>query len=274
MSKIGTWTTTAADNNAAAPDGWPEGQAPSTVNNCAREMMSQIKTWFADAQWTDLAHSPTYVSPTSFTIPSDVTAIYERSRRLKCYGTILGNIFASVVSATYGAPNTTVTILPDSTSLTSNLSQVYTGVPTVTSSALPNKQIARAFLSASFALTANTFVKIPIDTITYDVNSIVDLTNRRIIPKLAGTFLVMGQIDVDTSNGDNVICSIFKNGTEFQRGSRMQSSGADLISNVQTLVSLNGTTDYVELLGFCDAARNINLTTGAVSNSLYLAGPL
>src|SRR3990167_2318044 len=45
MSEIQTanWDEAAASNNAATPDGWPEGQAPSTANNCAREMMAALK---------------------------------------------------------------------------------------------------------------------------------------------------------------------------------------------------------------------------------------
>jgi hypothetical protein len=48
MSEIQTtdWDETAANNNQTPPAGWPEGQAPSTVNDCAREMMAQIKRWF------------------------------------------------------------------------------------------------------------------------------------------------------------------------------------------------------------------------------------
>ncbi len=38
-----TWSETAANNNSATPDGWPEGQPPSTVNDCARMMMAAIK---------------------------------------------------------------------------------------------------------------------------------------------------------------------------------------------------------------------------------------
>ena len=41
-----TWNEVANSNNAATPDGWPEGQAPSSVNNCAREMMSAVKIDF------------------------------------------------------------------------------------------------------------------------------------------------------------------------------------------------------------------------------------
>lgn len=37
------FSETAASNNAATPNGWPEGQAPSTVNDCARELMGALK---------------------------------------------------------------------------------------------------------------------------------------------------------------------------------------------------------------------------------------
>jgi hypothetical protein len=40
------WSETAASNNAAAPNGWPEGMNPSDVNNAAREGMSALKKLF------------------------------------------------------------------------------------------------------------------------------------------------------------------------------------------------------------------------------------
>lgn len=44
-----TWSETDASNNASPPNGWPEGQAPSSVNDCARAMMGAIKrTWDRD----------------------------------------------------------------------------------------------------------------------------------------------------------------------------------------------------------------------------------
>lgn len=46
MSAIENWSTTAASNNAASPNGWPEGMPPSGVNDSARENMAQIKTWW------------------------------------------------------------------------------------------------------------------------------------------------------------------------------------------------------------------------------------
>lgn len=43
-----TWSTTASGNDASPPNGWPEGQSPSSVNNCAREMMAAIKRAWND----------------------------------------------------------------------------------------------------------------------------------------------------------------------------------------------------------------------------------
>lgn len=52
MSNLSEWTVSAAGNNAAPPDGAPEGQAPSTVNDCMREIMAAIARQFKDSQGT------------------------------------------------------------------------------------------------------------------------------------------------------------------------------------------------------------------------------
>lgn len=74
MSEIQSsdFSETAASNNVAVPNGWPEGQLPSTVNDCAREMMAAIKrdwnrshvtissTGSANAYVLTYANAPTY----------------------------------------------------------------------------------------------------------------------------------------------------------------------------------------------------------------------
>lgn len=40
------WSETDASNTSSPPNGWPEGQNPSTVNDVARMMMGAIKRWF------------------------------------------------------------------------------------------------------------------------------------------------------------------------------------------------------------------------------------
>lgn len=42
---IQSWSVTASSNNSAAPDGAPEGMAPSAVNDVMREIMAQVRHW-------------------------------------------------------------------------------------------------------------------------------------------------------------------------------------------------------------------------------------
>jgi hypothetical protein len=42
-----SWAESDAGNTAAPPNGWPENQAPSTVNDCARMMMGAIKRFWS-----------------------------------------------------------------------------------------------------------------------------------------------------------------------------------------------------------------------------------
>lgn len=52
MSNVQDWSTTAASNNSAAPNGFPEGMAPSGVNDAAREVMAAVKRWVDDVNGT------------------------------------------------------------------------------------------------------------------------------------------------------------------------------------------------------------------------------
>lgn len=52
MSNISQWNVAAASNNSAPPDGAPEGQAPSTVNDVMRELMAATARWFDDVKGT------------------------------------------------------------------------------------------------------------------------------------------------------------------------------------------------------------------------------
>lgn len=43
---ISDWSTTPASNNAAPPNGWPEGMVPPSINDAGRQMMADIRTWY------------------------------------------------------------------------------------------------------------------------------------------------------------------------------------------------------------------------------------
>ncbi|MFN9803788.1 MAG: hypothetical protein ACK54Y_08175 [Bacteroidota bacterium] len=121
---IKDYSTTAANNTLTPPNGAPEGMAAGLVNNTIRQVMADTRLFYESGGWCDLGHVPTYVSATSFTIPTDVTAYYTVGRRIRMYGAIMGTLYGFITVSAYSAPNTTVTVVLDSGSLTSNLSSV------------------------------------------------------------------------------------------------------------------------------------------------------
>lgn len=108
MSDISGWSNSASGNTAASPDGFPEGMAPSGVNDSAREIMAAVRRFVEDGGWFDWGHECTRTSDTTFTVPTDVSAIYHIGRRIRAagnttgviYGTISDSVFTSVTSVT------------------------------------------------------------------------------------------------------------------------------------------------------------------------------
>jgi hypothetical protein len=126
MSNISAWSTTAASNNTASPNGFPENMLPSGVNDSAREVMAAVRSWYEGAEWINLGHTPVFVSTTSFTIATDVTATYHVGRRLKF--TDASTLYGTIATSVYGAPNTTITVTLDSGVLSVSLSAVATSI--------------------------------------------------------------------------------------------------------------------------------------------------
>jgi hypothetical protein len=104
------WSTTASDNNSAAPDGMPEGMPPSGVNDWGRKAMGEIRKWYEQAQWIDFGHSPTRASDTTFTLSGDKTAIYVQARAVRIFGATSGYGIISSSSYSAGTGLTTVTV--------------------------------------------------------------------------------------------------------------------------------------------------------------------
>lgn len=119
------WSTTAATNASAGSINWAENQAPSTVNDSARQLMADVRSWYEDAEWRDWGHTVTYASTTTFTISGDKTAIYTANRPIRCADST--TLYGYVASSSYSAPNTTVTVTLDSGNLSASLTGVALG---------------------------------------------------------------------------------------------------------------------------------------------------
>jgi len=135
MSNISAWSSTAASNNSASPNGFPEGMLPSGVNDSCREIMAGVRSWYESAEWINRGHAPTFVSTVSFTIPTDVMAIYHVGRRMRF--TDATTLYGTIATSTYSAPNTTIEVTMDSGVLSSSLSAVSVSILSSTNSPIP-----------------------------------------------------------------------------------------------------------------------------------------
>lgn len=125
MAQIKSWSTAAASNNAVSPDGFPENMSASGVNNSSREVMAAVRTWYDDYEWRDWGHTVTRTGNTTFTVPTDVTAIYTANRPIRC--TDSSTLYGIVASSSYSNPTTTVTVALDSGNLSASLTAVAVG---------------------------------------------------------------------------------------------------------------------------------------------------
>lgn len=140
VADVSQWSTTPASNNASPPNGAPEGMAPSAVNDVLRQIMADVRAQMEDGQWLNWGHVPTRVDNDTFTVPTDLTAVYHAGRRIKATGSATG--YATISSSSYSAPNTTVNVTMDTGTLPGTLSAVYVGILSATSNANPGETAA------------------------------------------------------------------------------------------------------------------------------------
>lgn len=122
-------------------------------------------------EWTLYGSAPTYTSATSFTLVGDQTLIFQVGRRLKSANTG-GTIYSSILTSTYSAPNTTVTVVNDSGSLDAGMSAVSYALLNATNPSVPYQYAKKAeiqgqtYTAFTTAGTATAFTLTPNPAIT------------------------------------------------------------------------------------------------------------
>lgn len=131
------WSTTAANNNSAVPDGAPDGWTGANVNEWARETMAAARAQASDAAYIDETYqlasvgtkSLTRISTTQFKVLAcDATSHFTTDRRIKIVGATTD--YGFVTSSSYGAPDTTVNVTMDSADVPTSPTQALVHVDT------------------------------------------------------------------------------------------------------------------------------------------------
>lgn len=119
-------------------------------------------------------------------------------------------------------------------------------------SQLPNAPAFSAYRSTSNqSLISGAWTKIQCQTEEYDTASAYDnVINFRFTPQVAGLYQVTGTIYCSGAGLTNLAAQIYKNGAGYKNGNNVvQTASTDGAIQVSALISMNGSTDYVELFG-------------------------
>ena len=186
-----------------------------------------------------------------------------------------------LLDGTTGVPVTTVTgTLPVAnggsgvTTSTGTGANVLGTSPTITGATITVASTAApafsAYLSSAQTITAGATTKIAFDAEFFDTNNNFDsTTNRRFTPTVAGYYQINSNscfsfASPSTSAYANL--NVYKNGSLFaQIGGQCASANANYYNiSGSTLVSMNGSTDYIEI--FIGNNNGGNLTLQLVSS--------
>jgi hypothetical protein len=120
-----------------------------------------------------------------------------------------------------------------------------------------------AYLTSNQTVTTSTWTKLAIATEDFDTNNNFDsVTNYRFTPTVAGYYQVNGiwQLSSGTTF-TRAIIAIYKNGALVKQGLDNTTSTATG-SIISSLISMNGSTDYIELYAFIVGTGTLIIASG------------
>ena len=123
-----------------------------------------------------------------------------------------------------------------------------------------------AYLSATQNVSSATFTKIQLNAELFDTNSNFDsTTNYRFTPTVAGYYFFQGSFIAQQTSGTGsvALAAIYKNGSNISQNELTVVYSSGLTIQTSILAYMNGTTDYVELYAYTNAAVGPSLAPGA-----------
>jgi len=125
------------------------------------------------------------------------------------------------------------------------------------------------------AITSGTYTKMQLNAENFDTDNFFDsTTNYRFQPTIAGYYQINGGFyPVSSSSANYVWCMIYKNGTaEVWGTSAGPASAQDGISQVNALIEMNGSTDYLELYVFATGTSPVIKGTANSVGKNFMSG--
>jgi len=124
-------------------------------------------------------------------------------------------------------------------------------------------------LAATQSVGSASFTKVQLDTNLYDNKTYWDGTNFRFTPQKAGVYQISAGINFASAIDQGVfIIAIYKNGSVVYESSPSQSGASSQGASTSGLLTLNGSTDYIELFAYRSGAGSVNIGGNAASTFL------
>lgn len=130
--------------------------APASLNDGMRQVMADIRSWYEDPAWINYGDAVTYSSGTVFLVVGDLTARYAVNRRVRAIGTTPFSVEGTISTSVFSSPNTTVTVVWDSGSMDSTLSNVFVNMTRASIGLIDNTNLSKTVITAQTQVTPET----------------------------------------------------------------------------------------------------------------------
>jgi len=136
-----------------------------------------------------------------------------------------------------------------------------------------NNPAFEASLSANQDISDATYTKVEFNTETFDTDGCYDnSTNYRFTPTTAGKYFVYARVQCDAQASANLVqgnAQIYKNGSRVAL-TQMNFQGnqpENIAANVHNIIDMNGSSDYLEIFGYCDDSSSTPTLRGAADSA-------
>ena len=152
-------------------------------------------------------------------------------------------------------------------------------VPTGASLTVPNGGLSgqnypafHVYLSSTQTISNDTLTVVQFDTESLDTDSAYDTGTYRFTPQVAGKYYVYSQISHNPSGSNNIqqaMNNIRKNGSEITKNMFASSTNPvdELLVGSSIIVDLNGSSDYVDVVGLQAVSSGTNRFAGDATQS-------
>jgi hypothetical protein len=122
-----------------------------------------------------------------------------------------------------------------------------------------------AYLGTNQSPTNATYTKVQINTESFDTASCFDTTLYRFTPNVAGYYQVQATCRISSTTPSTYVWAIYKNGSNIAELNVATTPASFDNRIIASLVSMNGTTDYLEFYCYCSATSGQTFNAGAAT---------